>query len=286
VVYDRPVLGRRRSPRALAGASLIAVLCLVAALAPWLASPVALDLDHGVGTLGQPLPPSADHLLGTDPLGRDEWARIAAGAGTSLEIAGLATALALLIGAPIGLLAGARGGWVDAALMRVVDAFTAFPVLLLAIFLAALLRETQLAGTAAPAALALGLASWTTVARVVRGDAQVAARAEHVVAARALGAGRARVLAHHVLPQLAPTLGVLTSLTLSASLLAEAGLSYLGLGPPPSSPTWGRMLAEGQPYYRTAPWLIVAPGVAIVLAVAGFALLARGRARRAAERAW
>jgi ABC-type dipeptide/oligopeptide/nickel transport system permease subunit len=268
----RPALPRR----ALIGAGLVGALVVLALLAPWLADPVRLDLDHGVSALGAPLPPSWAAPLGTDDLGRDVAARIAAGAGTSLVIAGLATALALAIGVPLGVWAGYRGGWVDALLMRGVDLVLAFPLLLLAILLAALLRETRLAGTIAPVCLVLGAVGWTTIARVVRAHAAVLARAEYVTAARALGASRLRIVVRHLTPNLAGAIAALAALSVSQNLLGEAALSYLGLGPPPTTPTWGRMIAEGHGYYRTAPWLVVAPGVAIVIAVLGFTLLGEG----------
>src|SRR5690242_16077728 len=171
---------------AVAGAVLVMVL-LVLVVWPH-GDPVKPDIDHGLTALGAPLPPSSHALLGTDALGRDVWARLCAGAGTSLEIATLSTLLALVIGLGVGLTAGYAGGRVDTVLMRVVDLVLAFPFLLLAILLAALLREADLAAASAPVVLTLGIVGWTTIARVVRGKALSIARSEHVVAARALGA--------------------------------------------------------------------------------------------------
>ncbi len=263
---------------AVVGAALALVLVFVAVARPWIAQhdPLASDIDHGLSERGAPLPPSADAPLGTDHLGRDVWARVAAGASTSLEIATLATALALAIGLAIGLIAGYAGGWVDEALMRLVDLVLAFPFLLLAILLAALLREADLASTSAPVVLTLGIVGWTTIARVLRGKALVVARSEHVVAARALGASPGRVVIRHVLPNVAGVAAVVTALGFAQNLLAESVLSYLGLGPPPPAATWGRMLYEGRAYYRTAPWLTIAPGVAILVAVVAFNLLGDG----------
>src|SRR5439155_10214203 len=169
---------------------------LVAVARPWIASkdPIASDVDHGLSATGAPLSPSADAPLGTDHLGRDVWARVASGTTTSLEIATLATALALAIGLLVGLVAGYAGGWVDELLMRLVDLVLAFPFLLLAILLAALLRQADLASANAPVVVTLGVVGWTTIARVVRGKALVVARGEHVTAARALGAGPARIV--------------------------------------------------------------------------------------------
>ena len=238
--------------------------------------PLARDIDHGLTMRGAPLPPSADAPLGTDHLGRDVWARVAAGTATSLEIASLATLIALVIGLAIGLIAGYAGGWIDNALMRLVDLVLAFPFLLLAILLAALLREANLASSNAPVVLTLGIVGWTTTARVIRGKAMTLARSEMTVAARAIGASPARIVIRHILPNVAGVAIVVTALGFAQNLLAESVLSYLGLGPPPPTPTWGRMLYEGRVYYRTAPWLTLAPGIAILVAVVAFNLVGEG----------
>lgn len=266
-----------RNRGAIGGAAVALAVLAIAVLAPVIAGdPTAQDIDRGLSELGAPLPPGDGAPLGTDALGRDVWARVADGAGTSLVIAGIATLLALTIGVAVGLIAGYAGGWVDQALMRAVDLVLAFPYLLLAILLAALLREAELGDGAAPVVITLGVVGWTTMARIVRGKVLALREQEFVVAARAMGAGAARVIVRHLLPNVVGVVIVLGTLAFAQNLLAEATLSYLGLGPPPPAPTWGRMLYEGQPYYRTAPWLIVAPGVAIVVAVVSFNLLAEG----------
>jgi len=262
---------------AVAGAILVLVLVAIAVLAPWLGKdPLAHDIEHGLTQLGAPLAPSGDALLGTDHLGRDVWARLAAGASTSLAIAALATGLALALGLTIGLVAGYAGGWIDDVLMRTVDLVLSFPMLLLAILLAALLREAGLASSIAPVVLTLAVVSWTTMARVIRGKAMTLARSEYVTAARTLGASPARIIVRHILPNVAGVLIVVIALGFAQNLLAEAALSYLGLGPPPPAPTWGRMLYEGRVFYRTAPHLVLAPGLAILLAVIAFHLVAGG----------
>ncbi len=263
---------------AIVGAVLAVGLLLLAVLPH--RDPLAPDIDHGLTAMGAPLPPSAHAILGTDDLGRDVFARVSAGAATSLELATLSTLLALLIGLAVGLTAGYAGGAVDSALMRLVDLVLAFPFLLLAILLAALLREADLASTSAPVVLTLGVVGWTTMARVIRGKALVVARSEHVLAARALGASPARVVIRHVLPNVAGVAAVVTALGFAQNLLAESVLSYLGLGPPPPAATWGRMLYEGRAYYRTSPHLVLAPGIAILVAVIGFHLLGEGLRRR------
>jgi peptide/nickel transport system permease protein len=260
------------------GAILVLGLLALAIVGPCIhdRDPIATNIDHGLSDVGAPLAPSSDAWLGTDHLGRDVLARVIAGAGTSLAIAAIATALALAIGLAVGLAAGYAGGHVDNALMRLVDLVLAFPFLLLAILLAALLRESTIRSSITPVVITLGAVGWTTMARVIRGKAMTLARSEHVVAARAIGASPSRIVLRHILPNLLGVVIVLTALGFAQNLLAESVLSYLGLGPPPSAPTWGRMLYEGRIYYRTAPWLTIAPGIAILMAVVGFNLVGDG----------
>jgi peptide/nickel transport system permease protein len=266
-----------RNKGAVAGGAITLIVLLFALFAPIIAGdPDQQDVDHGLSDLGAPLPPHHGAPLGTDSLGRDVGARIAAGASVSLEVASLATLISLTIGLAIGLCAGFFGGVVDAALMRFVDLVLSFPFLLLAILLAALLRESHLHSPTAPVMITLGIVGWTTMARVVRGKVLSLREMEYVQAARAVGAGSVRILVRHLLPNVIGVVLVLATLTFAQNILAESVLSYLGLGPPPPMATWGKMLAEGQPYYRTAPWLIVAPGVAILVTVVSFNLLGEG----------
>jgi peptide/nickel transport system permease protein len=260
------------------GLVLVALLLGLAVFAPRLSArdPLVSDVEHGLTELGAPLPPSRTALLGTDQLGRDEWSRVVAATGTSLAIAGLATLIALVIGLSIGLVAGYAGGAIDRALMRLVDLALAFPFVLLAILLAALFREAALGSSSAPVFLTLGVVSWTTMARVIRGKARVLARGEMVSAARAIGASPGRIMVRHLLPNVMGLVLVVAALGFAQNLLAESVLSYLGLGPPPPAPTWGRMLFEGRAYYRTAPHLVLVPGLAILIAVVGFNLVSEG----------
>jgi peptide/nickel transport system permease protein len=272
--------GRSSRPLAL-GVAAVGALLLVGAIGPWLtADPIARDIEHGLTAHGAPLAPSSEFLLGSDQLGRDVCARLVAGAATSLSIAGLATAIALAVGLAIGLTAGYAGGRVDGALMRLVDLVLSFPVILLAILLGALLRESRFAGSGAASVIVLAVVGWTTMARVLRDKARVLARGEMVMAARAAGATPARIVTRHLLPNVLGLVAVLGALGFAQNLLNESVLSYLGLGLPPPAPTWGLMLFEGRSYYRTAPHLVLAPGLAIFAAVAAFHLLAAGlRAR-------
>jgi len=259
---------------AVIGAVLVVVLAIIAIIPH--RDPIAIDIDHGLSAVGAPLAPSSDALLGTDHLGRDVWARVASGAKTSLGIALAATLISIALGVAIGLAAGYAGGRLDSVLMRVVDLVVAFPFLLLAIFLAALFRSSDLASSSGPAIIALGVVGWPTLARVVRGKAMIIARSDYVLCARNLGASSFRIVIRHVLPNLAGAVLVIGALDFAWNLLAESALAYLGLGVPPPAPSWGRMVFEGREYYRTAPWLILAPGVAIVVAVAAFQLIADG----------
>jgi peptide/nickel transport system permease protein len=263
---------------AVVGAALVVALVAVALVAPGLSAkdPLVSDVEHGLSALGAPLPPSSDAILGTDQLGRDVWTRAVAGAGTSLVIAALSTLIALAIGLSIGLLAGYAGRSVDSALMRLVDLVLSFPVVLLAILLAVMFREADLASSTAPVVLTLGLVSWTTMARVIRGKTQAIATSEMITAARAVGASATRIVMRHVLPNVAGLVVVVAAFGFAQNLLSESVLAYVGLGPPPPAPSWGRMLYEGRAYYRIAPHLVLVPGVAIVLAVMSFNLLGDG----------
>jgi ABC-type dipeptide/oligopeptide/nickel transport system permease subunit len=262
---------------AVVGALLVIGLVAAAALAPVLSTkdPLVSDVDRGLSELGAPLPPSGDAVLGTDALGRDVWARVVTGARTSLSIAAIATALTLVVGVSLGLVAGYAGGVLDGAVMRLVDLVLAFPILLLAILLAALLREAAPASSV-PVVVAIGAVGWAAMARVVRGKVRALARSEMITAARAIGAGPTRILARYLLPNVAGVVIAIAVLGFAQNLLTEAVLSYLGLGPAPPAPSWGRMLYEGRAYYRTAPHLVLAPGIAILLAVLAFNLIGEG----------
>jgi peptide/nickel transport system permease protein len=248
---------------------MIVVLVLLALAAPWLApfDPLKAASD----SLGEPVPPGARYLLGTDELGRDVLSRLLYGARISLLVAVVATSLTLLIGATIGVSAGYCSGWVDTLLMRCTDVVLSFPALLLAIALAALFEPGLTA-----ILVVITLVSWTGVARTVRGEVLSLRERDFVTAAQALGAGPLRLMLRHILPNVLPTIIVMGALSTSGTILLDAGLSYLGLGVPVPTPSWGRMISDSQTYYRLAPWLIVCPGVAIVYAVVGFNFLGYG----------
>lgn len=260
----------------LVGASMVLILTAVAVGAPFLAPH---DPARAVAnTFGDPGAPSRAFPLGTDELGRDVLSRIIWGTRISLEIGVTAMAVTMAIGVPIGLFAGFFGGAVDFALMRLTDIMLAFPTLLLAMAFVTVLHPSLLS-----ILLVIGLVSWTGVARVVRGETLSVAQRDFVMGAHALGASSRRLIWFHVFPNVMPVIVVMAVLGTSATLLLDAGLSFLGLGVPPPTPSWGRMIDEATMYFRTAPWLAAFPGLAIFYAVMGFNLLGYGYLRRNAR---
>ena len=251
------------------GLALVAALVVTAAAAPWITT---YDPDAiVVPSYGGPLRPGGAHPLGTDTLGRDVWARLAYGARTSLFVGGLAMTVSLAIGMTAGLMAGYFGGVVDAALMWVVDLVLTMPSLLLLIVLATVLPPSILT-----IPLVIGVIGWTTFARTVRGEVLTLRERDYVQAARALGASHGRIMLRHLLPGVLPGVIALAALGMSGAIVVDAGLSYLGLGVPLPTPSWGRMVSDAQTYIAVAPWLVVAPGVSIAVAVIGFNLIGYG----------
>ncbi|HTY54000.1 MAG TPA: ABC transporter permease [Candidatus Binataceae bacterium] len=265
---------RRRANRIeLVGAVMVASMIVVAILAPVLAPH---DPTRAVAaTYGDPGSPSLAFPLGTDELGRDVLSRIIYGARISLIVGVAAMVMTMTIGVAIGLGAGFFGGTVDFALMRFTDVMLTLPGLLLAMAFVTVLRPSLLT-----ILLVIGLVSWTQIARVVRAEALSMTQRDFVLAARSLGASSTRLMTRHVLPNILPTIVVMAALSTSGTLLLDAGLSFLGLGVPPPTPSWGRMIEEAQVYFRTAPWLAAFPGIAIFYAVLGFNLLGYGFLRR------
>ena len=215
--------------------------------------------------------PSAAHWLGTDSMGIDVLSRILIGAQTTIVVGVVSVSIAALIGIPLGLLAGQAGGWVDEVVMRLTDIAYAFPALLLAILLAARFGALPLT-----AMTAIGLATIPSFARVTRAGAKQVMSTDFVLAARASGTRWPAVSVRHVLPNIAPLIGVQASVTFALAILAEAALSYLGLSTAAIVPTWGKMLRDAQAVMFNAPLQAVWPGLAIAVAVLGFNLLGDG----------
>ena len=261
-----------RQPMIVVGGLILSAVILASALAPWIAG--ADPIKPAFGQRLQPprgLGGAAAHPLGTDNLGRDILARLLYGGRISLVLATSAVALAAGAGVVVGLAAGVLGGRLDAFVMRLADVQLAFPVIMLAIAIVAVV------GTS-PAALVsvLALSGWVLYARTVRAAVLTIREADYVQAARTLGAGDLRVVAVHILPNtLAPIL-VLGSSQFATMVLLESGLSFLGLGLQPPQPSWGLMLAEGRDYLSNAWWLATVPGIAISLVVLGANLLGDG----------
>ncbi len=266
----------RRDKLALLGAGIALLLIFIALLAPLIAPyDPAQQFDDGLSMEGLPvastLPTSARFLLGTDANGRDLFSRIVYGARVSLTVGVLANLLAVSIGTLLGAVAGYAGGWVESILMRFTEIMMAFPTLLLAIALVAILRPSMWV-----IIFVIGAVYWTWVARVVYSQVLTLKTQEFVQAARCIGARDSRIILRHILPHLVPTAIVWGSLGTATNVMLEASLSYLGIGVQPPTPSWGGMIQQGQQFYRSAPWLVIYPGLAIMLTVFAFNLLGDG----------
>jgi ABC-type dipeptide/oligopeptide/nickel transport system permease subunit len=255
-----------RDTRARIGLIVVVVLLLAAILAPVLArhDPVRVDL------LRQFLPPSAEHWMGTDVQGRDVWARLVYGARISLAVGLISQSIALAIGLTLGLIAGYYGRWIDDLVMRLADVTLAFPTLLLLIAMVAALQPSLLV-----VFVTVGIVGWAGMARLVRGQVLVVRQLEYVHAARALGMPDRRIIARHVLPNVIAPVVIATTLGMAGAIMAEAALSFLGLGVQPPTPSWGAMIADGRDLsqLRSSPWTSLFPGLAIGVTVLGFNLL-------------
>jgi ABC-type dipeptide/oligopeptide/nickel transport system permease subunit len=247
------------------GLALVAIVVSAALLAPWLApfDPLRGDLRNAY-LRG----PGGRFLLGTDTQGRDVLSRVLYGARLSLSVGLISQSVSVTLGVALGLVAGYYGRWVDALVMRLADVTLAFPTLLLLIAVAAAVRPSLLV-----IFLVIGVVGWAGMARLVRGQVLVLKRAEFVVAARALGARDRRVLLRHVLPNVRTQVIIAATLGIAGAIMAEAALSFVGLGAQPPTPSWGAMVADGRDFLRVAPWISFAPGIAIGLAVLGFNLV-------------
>jgi peptide/nickel transport system permease protein len=255
---------RARRTRGLAiGGGVFVVLLLAAALAAPLIAPADPIRQSLRGRLAAPTlagPDGKAHLLGTDHLGRDVLSRVIYGARVSLLVGFAAVVVGGLIGATLGLLAGFRGGWADSVIMTLADAQLAFPFILLAIGIIAVL------GPSFPTLIVvIGLSGWVTYARVLRSQVLVLRSREFVDAIHALGGSVARVIARHVLPNVLSSLVVIATLELARAIVLEATLSFLGLGVQPPTPSWGGMVHEGREYLDSAWWISTAPGIVLML---------------------
>ncbi len=256
----------KQDVRALIGLGVVVTVVVAAILAPVLArhDPVAIDLLHQLER------PSLAHPLGTDVQGRDVWARLVYGSRVSLTVGIVSQTIALSIGLTLGLLAGYFGRWIDEVIMRLADVTLAFPTLLLLIAMVAALQPSL-----GVVFVTVGLVGWAGMARLVRGQVLVVRQLEYVQAIRALGAGDSRIVVRHILPNVIAPVVIAATLGVAGAIMAEAALSFLGLGVQPPTPSWGSMIADGRDLgqLRHAPWTSLFPGLAIGAAVLGFNLL-------------
>ncbi|MGH2534838.1 MAG: ABC transporter permease [Thermomicrobiales bacterium] len=257
---------RWRNPIGIVGAIVVLLTILIAVAAPLIA-----PYDPDAQESERLLRPSWDNLMGTDELGRDTFSRIVFGARVSLQVGIISVLVALVVGAALGVLAGFFGGRLDGWLMRVVDILFAFPGLVLAIVIAGLLGPSR-----NNAMIAIGVIYAPAFARVIRGSVLSVMSEPYIEAGRVMGATSSRLIRQHVLPNIVAPLIVMATVYLSSALLAEAGLSFLGLGTQPPEPSWGGMLNIARTYMEITPWMAIFPGLAIMIVVLGFNFLGDG----------
>ncbi|GFZ82153.1 peptide ABC transporter permease [Compostibacillus humi] len=249
------------------GFTIISLVILAAIFAPYLTpyDPTEMDMSKRL------ISPNSEHLLGTDEFGRDLLTRLLYGARVSLFVGFISVSVAMTIGVLLGLISGYYGKWVDTIIMRIVDIFLSFPVILLAIALVAALGPGL-----GNVVIALGLVYWTNYARVVRSTVLAVKEEEYVQAAITMGASNLRIIFKYILPNVTAPIIVVATLGLGVAIVAEATLSFLGLGIQPPEPSWGWTLSVGLDFIRNAPYLSVFPGIAIMITVLGFNLLGDG----------
>ncbi len=261
-------LRMRRNPLAMVGLGIVAVLLVMAAFAPWLAphDPIAQNLSNRL------LPPfSPGHLLGTDDFGRDILSRVLYGSRITLFIIGLVAVTAPVFGLLVGTVAGYFGGWTDEILMRITDIFLAFPKLILALALVAVLGPGM-----ENAILAIALTSWPPYARVARAETLTVRNSDYIAAVRLQGASSPRIILGHVMPMCLPSVIIRVTLDMAGVILIAAGLGFLGLGVQPPLPEWGAMISAGRKYLFEQWWVATMPGLAIFIVSLGFNLLGDG----------
>lgn len=265
----RVIKAMLHQPAALFGLVVVILVVALAIAAPWIA-PFSPDdqMFDGLSMEGAPLPPDGHFLLGTDTLGRDLFSRLLFGARTSLVIGLVANGIAVAIGLFVGIVAGYIRGIIGNLMMRFTDLMMAFPALLLAIVLAALLKPSLWI-----VAMVIALVNWVQVARIVYTETRGLVERDFIMAERSLGAGHFRILFRHILPHLVPTAIVWGTLGIATTVLLEATLSFLGIGVQPPQPSWGNIIFESQSYFQDAPWLVFIPGAVILLTALSFNLV-------------
>jgi peptide/nickel transport system permease protein len=262
--------GLGANPLLVVGALMSALIVLIALLAPLLA-PFPADAGSATHPFLVLHPPSAQHWFGTDNVGRDVYSRVLYGARISPLIAVIVLAIACAVGIPLGVAAGYFGGWLDETIMRVTDIFLAFPPLLLALALAAVLPASI-----TTVIIVIALTWWPWYTRLIRGQAASVAGRPYIDSCRALGISRWRIIFRHILPNSITPLIVQVSLDVGGVILTVSALSFLGLGAQDPTPDWGLMVAEGQDYFLTSWWVVTFPGIAILVTAFAFTLLGDG----------
>jgi peptide/nickel transport system permease protein len=262
--------GLGANPLLVAGALMSALIVLIAPLAPLLA-PFPGDAGSATHPFLVLHPPSAQHWFGTDNVGRDVYSRVLYGARISPLIAVIVLAISCAVGIPLGVAAGYFGGWLDETIMRVTDIFLAFPPLLLALALAAVLPASI-----TTVIIVIALTWWPWYTRLIRGQAASVAGRPYIDSCRALGISRWRIIFRHILPNSITPLIVQVSLDVGGVILTVSALSFLGLGAQDPTPDWGLMVAEGQDYFLTSWWVVTFPGIAILVTAFAFTLLGDG----------
>ena len=263
--FTAPLRRLTRNPVAAIGLTVLVTLAIVAVLAPLIA-PYAYDAqDRSYATL--PAPPDSRHRLGTDNLGQDMLSRLIYGARVSMTVGLVVEMIELLIGLTLGVLAAFKGGWCDTVLMRVTDAMFAFPDLLFAILLMGVFRPTTATGSLLTVFIALALVNWPSMARLVRGQALALRDREYVVAARAMGVSDRAIIWRHLLPNMVSPIIVAATVDIANVILAEATLSFLGIGIQPPFPSWGRMISDGLGFLRSSPMQVFWPAAMLGLTV-------------------
>ena len=257
----------RASPQAVLGLAIFGAVLLMAALAPVIAQvdPLAIDVRSRLQ------PPSAQHLFGTDDFGRDVFSRVVWGSQLAVRLGTLSVVVALVGGIALGLLAGYYRGWVDMVISRIFEVILAFPYILFAIAIVAVLGQSL-----DNLIVALGIFGWAGFGRIVRGSVLSAREREYVLAARAIGARARRIMGRHILPNVLAPVIILSATRFGGALLAGSGLSFIGLGVPIPQPEWGAIMATGRDYMYVAWWITAFPGALITLAVLGVNLLGDG----------
>ncbi|WP_028783690.1 nickel transporter permease [Thalassobacillus devorans] len=256
-----------KSKTSLIGLIIISLLIIIAAFAPQIATHSPTDQS----IINRYQAPSAEHWLGTDELGRDIFSRLVHGSRITIQIGVITVGISMIVGVFLGAVAGYFGRWVDQIIMRLIDIMMAFPSILLAIALVAVLGKSL-----TNAMIAVGIVGVPHFARIVRSTVLSVKETEYIEASRVIGAKNGRILFSHVLPNCLAPIIVQATLTIGTAILDAAGLSFLGLGAQPPLPEWGAMLSDGRSALQTAPWVVMFPGFAILLVVLGFNLLGDG----------